>query len=252
MATRHVEHADRKATVPGFVAYVTIVLWFLLAIMAAGTARAEETQPVILTASDILPDIEAALTTRGMAPGAQIILNEPSLPVAAGGDIEIAHVSYNAQSGRFVIRLQNSQAAIMGTAKTVTSFPVLTRTIERGEIIGEADIAYVESAEARAGMFVQDAADLIGKEARRPLRPQSPLRSSDVAAPLLIKKGALITLTYAVEGLRLSHQGVALASGAEGDVISVKNVQSDRVMKAIVAGQNIVRVAAPGAGAPTL
>jgi flagella basal body P-ring formation protein FlgA len=212
MATRHVEHVNRKDTIPGFIAWVTILLWFLLAIMAAGTAQAEENQTVILTASDILPDIEAALTERGMAAGAQIVLNEPAIPVSTGGDIDIAHVSYNGQSGRFVIRLQNSQAAIMGTAKTVTSFPVLTRYIERGEIIHETDIAYVESAEARAGMFVQDAADLIGMEARRPLRPQSPLRSSDVTAPVLIKKGALITLTYAIEGLRLSHQGVARSS----------------------------------------
>jgi len=69
------------------------------------------------------------------------------------------------------------------------------------------------------------------------------LRASDIAAPVLVKKGALISLTYVLGGLRLSHQAVALASGGAGDVISVRNVESDRILKAIIQDRNLARVA---------
>lgn len=237
---------DKKSSIPGFVAYLVIMLWFLLTVMASHSARAAEAPPpapVILTASDMLPEIEQALSAHGMAPGAEIVLNDPQQAVSISGQTAIGHVSYNAASGRFVIRLQQSQAAITGFARAVKSFPVLTRPLQRGEIVQEADIAFVETANAHAGVFLQDASAIIGKQARRPLRPQSPLRASDIAAPVLVKKGALISLTYVLGGLRLSHQAVALASGGAGDVISVRNVESDRILKAIIQDRNLARVA---------
>lgn len=229
----------------GFLGYLMIGLWFLLTVMASTTVRAEEA--IALKASDILPDIEAALTAHGMPAGADILLADPDQAFLAAGPVEIAHVSYNARSGRFVVRLSGAGVAVSGVASISETYPVLTRAYERGEIIAESDIAYIESAEARAGRYILDGATLAGKEAKRPLAAETPLRATDVAAPVLIKKGALVTVTFAAEGLRLTHQGVAMNAGAEGDVISIQNVQSDRVLKGVVAGQNLVRVAAPRA-----
>mgnify|MGYP000197523015 CR=1 FL=1 len=234
---------QNSATRPGFLGYLMIGLWFLLTIIASAKAS----EPVTLKASDILPDIEAALSERGMPEGAEITLVNPDQAFVTTGAVEIGHMSYNARSGRFVVRLANTPAAFAGVARVIETYAVLTRPVARGEIIAEADIAYRESAGMRAGQYIRDAAALIGKEARRPLGPDTPLRSSDVAAPVLIKKGALVTVTYAAEGLRLTHQAVAMNAGAAGDVISIQNIQSERTLKGVVAGENLVRVAAPRA-----
>lgn len=227
---------------------LTIAAWSLFTIIAP-TSLYAETAPkqVALTASDILPDIEAALAAHGAPAGAEIVLNNPDQRFAVSGPVEIAHVSYSAASGRFVVRLANAPVALAGVAQMSESVPVLTRAIARGEIINEDDIAYVETAGARGGNFVRDAAALIGKETRRPLSAETPLRASDVVAPVLVRKGALVTLSYAIEGLRLTHQGVAMKSGTKGDVISVRNIQSERVLKGVVRSENLVAVASPRA-----
>lgn len=251
--TRHSE--DRKSG-PGFIGYLLIIMWFLLTIMTANAAHAQEAQEptpkMVLSAADILPQIEQALSAKGMAPGAEIILKDPQQTIATSGDLSIAYVSYNERSGRFVVRLAGVNAAITGVAQRSEMFPVLSWAIARGGVIQETDIVFVEAVKAHADFFIRDAEDLIGKEARRPLRAHAPLRASDVAAPVLIKKGALVTLTYDIEGLRLSHQGIALGDGGIGDVITLRNVQSDRVLKAVVDGENIARVAAPRARHATL
>lgn len=247
---------EERNSGPGYLGYLFVIMWFLLTIMTVNAAHAQDAADPVpqisLTAADILPQIEQALTAKGMSPGAEIILKDPQQTVLASGDISIAYVSYNKRSGRFVIRLEGQQTSIAGAARTIETYPTLTRAISRGDIIHETDIAFIEAANAHAGIYIRDAEDLIGKEARRPLRAQSPLRASDVKAPVLIKKGALVTLLYDIEGLRLSHQGIALSDGGAGDVIALRNVQSDRVLKAIVDGENIARVAAPRARHATL
>lgn len=243
------KHSVAKNGIPGFIAYLLVAMWFLLTVMASAKAEAQEieTAPVVLTASDILPEIEGALSKEGMPPGAEISLSSPEQIISANGAATISFVSYNPASGRFVIRINDLKTPIAGYARAVLTFPVVSRVINRGEIITEADIAYLQLANSRPGLFIDNAEALIGMAARRPLKPQTPLRRSDVAAPILVKKGTLITLTYALDGLRLSHQGIALASGGAGEVISVRNVQSDRVLKAIVQSENLARVAAPRA-----
>ena len=229
------------ANLPGFVAWLAIMLWFLITIMAS--AKADESS-VTLKASDILPDIEHTLLEKGMSPDAEIILSTPEQPVSTGSVPTIIHISFNPTSGRFVMRLANG-TAVTGVARVSTQFPVLTQSVERGEIITEENIGYIETVEPRTQYFVTDAGDLIGQEARRPLAAGEPLRSADLTTPVLIKKGAIITLNYVLNGLRLSHQGVAMDNGSAGDIITVKNIQSERVLKAVVEQRGLARVAAP-------
>ena len=244
-----IRNQNQAVNAPGFIGYLTVVLWFLLTVLSSGPARADDIvnsrQPITLRASDILPQIEAALIDKGMNGGAEVVLNSPDLTFSTSSDVAVAFTSYNERSGRFVIRLQGVSTPVAGFVRVTEVFPVLTRAINRGDIIGEHDITFVESNDKRAGYFIQDAADIIGMEARRPLSAQTPLRSSDVAAPVLVKKGALVTITYVTEGLRLSHQGVALATGSRGDVISIRNIQSERTVKAIISGENIAKIATP-------
>ena len=244
-----IRNQNQAVNAPGFIGYLTVILWFLLTVMTSGAAKASDLEDshklVTLQASDILPQIEEVLIEKGMNPGAEIVLNRPDLKFSVIDDVAVAFTSYNERSGRFVIRLQDVPTPIAGIVLTTEVFPVLTRAINRGDIIGEHDVTFIESNDTRAGLFIEDAADIIGMEARRPLSAQTPLRNSDVSAPVLVKKGALVTITYITDGLRLSHQGVALATGSRGDVISIRNIQSERTVKAIVSGENIAKVATP-------
>ncbi|MEL7490734.1 MAG: flagellar basal body P-ring formation chaperone FlgA [Pseudomonadota bacterium] len=237
-----------KATrLPGFVSYAAIALWFLLTLMRPLSAHAEETA-LTATASDLAPTIEAALMRHGVAADAVITLDAPATSVAlvANGAPIFDSVSVNPITGRFLIRARShpgvAPASISGRAAATTRFPVLTRSIARGDIIAESDIVYVERNDLPALSFVTNAGDVIGKVAMRPLRANTPLRANAVKAPQLVKKGALVTVRYKMSGLQVSHHGVARQSGALGDVINIMNTKSERTIKAVITGTNEARV----------
>jgi flagella basal body P-ring formation protein FlgA len=235
--------------VRGIVAYATITLWFLLTVMAPLRANAQESAMVAVRAADILPAIEEALMAKGLSPDVEITLADPeaSLLVPAGAAPDFDSVSFNRASGRFLVRARGPDGgpsvAIAGVAKTPARLPVLVAPIARGETITQDNIDWIETVEARPADFILEEDDLIGMEARRAIEPGRPVRPIDVAAPILVKRGALVTMTYSVSGLSLTHAGVAQGTGAKGDLIDVKNVKSDRIVKAVVAGENLVTVA---------
>ncbi|MEM8772971.1 MAG: flagellar basal body P-ring formation chaperone FlgA [Pseudomonadota bacterium] len=230
--------AHQRRPAPGFIAFLFILMWFLLAVLTATPAAADDS---VLRAQDVLPDIEIALDDRGMPDNAVISLDEPDRIIGANADF--ANVSYNARSGRFIIRMADSANIISGLANVAASYPVLSRNLARGEVITSRDIDFTE-AKMRAGDYISDAASLEGMSARRPLKAGALLRRSDVAAPILVKRGAMVTLIYEIEGLRMTHQGVAQRDGAAGAVIPVTNIDSDRTLKGVVSAKNMVSVVA--------
>lgn len=248
-------HRLRPIYAPGFLAYATILMWFLLTVLSPVQAQetaAAQTETVAVAPADILPQIETALKAEGLGPDAEIVFDHPQTPIYAAAPHAapvIEETSLNPVSGRFLVRVRagesGSVVAIAGTARERVEYPVLVRAVERGETINAKDIDYVESAEIRPAAYVRSADDLVGMEARRPLREGAPVRVSDVVAPVLVKRGELVTMTYVAAGLKLTHMGVALQSGAKGDVIDIKNVRSERVLKAVVSGRNTAAVASP-------
>lgn len=226
----------------GILGYSAITLWFLLTIMMPLKAHAQT--PVTIIASDIVPTIEAALTDKGITSDAVIHLDKPDqqILVAAGSSPVFDSVSVNPTSGRFLIRARGAENtpsfAISGRALVTVSYPVLANPAHRGDIIKQSDIAFIERDDLSAALYIADVSEIVGKEARRPLRAGTPLRSNDVQLPMMVKKGALVTVHFAMEGLRLSHHGVATVSGAIGDIISIENTKSDRTIKAVVTGKN--------------
>ncbi len=221
---------------PGFIAFIAIALWFLLAILGAGRASAQEFS---LTAGDVLPSLEMALAANGAPDDGIVQLDNPALPVIDGA---VAHASYNPLSGRFVIRMAQGGGAVTGVVTRMARYAIINRAIDRGDIIGEADIDYLDAPAISGRGYVTDDNALIGKMARRALSANKPIRAGDLETPTLVKKGAIVTLTYNVEGIRMTHQGIAMHNGGAGDVVSVRNIKSDRTLKGVVSDHNLVSI----------
>jgi flagella basal body P-ring formation protein FlgA len=60
--------------------------------------------------------------------------------------------------------------------------------------------------------------------------------------PELVHRNDTVTLIFEVPGILLTIRGQAAESGAEGDLISVLNLQSKRTVQGIVTGIGQVRV----------
>lgn len=127
-----------------------------------------------------------------------------------------------------------------GTASAVAArgnVQVLTyaRDIAAGEVVGPADIVWAKAA-AAPGDAARDPDAVIGMSARRPLRSGAVVAAHDVAAPIVIKAGEIITVAYEAEGISLALQGKALSAGGVGDTLNVENTASKKVIQAVVAG----------------
>lgn len=228
-------HWQGRTGLRGFVAFVAVALWFLMAVLSAGRAAA---QGPVMTAAELTPAIEDMLIANGAPADGEFRLDNPGQPIA---DPSFAHVSYNPLSGRFILRMTDG-SALTGAVAQMAQYAVVNRAIERGEIISESDIAYVDAPVSSVRGYIDDADAIIGKIARRAIPANRPIRASSLETPLLVKKGAIVTLTYKVDGLRMTHQGVAQDNGGAGEVVSVKNIKSDITLKGVVADRNLVSI----------
>ena len=90
-------------------------------------------------------------------------------------------------------------------------------------------------------------------QARRQLRAGQAIKTADLVKPDLVQRDQTVTLIYEATGLYLTIRGKALDGGAEGDVVSVLNLQSKRTMTGTVIGrgQVAITVATPRPAAST-
>ena len=109
------------------------------------------------------------------------------------------------------------------------------RSLTAGQIVQGSDLIWAKAAAAPV-----DAAPsvdgVIGMAARRPLREGDPVLVRDVSAPLVIKSGETVDVTYADDGVVLTLQAKALANAAVGDTLNVLNTASKKLIEVMATG----------------
>ncbi len=176
--------------------------------------------------------LEVRFDTRG---------TEMHVPSDAPVDVAVRNFAYDERSGRFsalvIAPADNpvAQMRVLGKAYEVAEIPVLTGRMTRGEVIAETDIEWTRINAGRLnGTVILDAERLIGMSPRRLLQPGVPVRSSDVVEPVIVSKGSLVTIAVRTDLMTLTARGRAIEDGAHGKAIRVMNVQSKKVVEAVV------------------
>ena len=151
--------------------------------------------------------------------------------------------------GRITVRVDcrdPAQAWTRYVPATVRVFePVLvsTRSIDRGELLSDADMTLQSMDLSRLRQAVlRDPDTARGMEARRRIAAGTPLTHGVLAAPLLIERGDTIILSAQRGTVRIQNQATALQSGELGERINVRNERSNRTMQAIVTGPGEARI----------
>lgn len=178
-----------------------------------------------------------------------------ALPIDVAPTVTIENLTYDRAARRFeadLVAAGQTHAAmhsrISGSVAALVEIPVLNRRMQSGEIITAADIAWVEidSREMRADSISQ-ADQLIGMTPRRALLTDQPISARAVQSPVLVEKGALVTMRLAKGNLQVTAQGRALSKGGKGDLIRIQNLTSNRIIEAVVeaADRVVVPIAQP-------
>ena len=177
------------------------------------------------------------------------------LEASVTADLSLVRMSYEPGTRRFDVTFElasggRGQWRYPGAAVETVETAVLQRALQRGDIVKASDLVFERR--PRAEFSSEPAAipaEAAGMAVRRNVRAGQPLRAADLAKPELVQKNDTVTLHYEVPGIVLTMRGKALDSGAEGDLISVLNVNSKRTIQGIVTGPGRVTVMATGSAA---
>jgi flagellar basal body P-ring formation protein FlgA len=210
-----------------------------------------------LPAKEIELQVGRALEHRsGLGDAANIALTfdrdvrDIQLEASYTGPLQPASVRYDPRSRRFDISFEISNEAgttptnlrFTGTAIETVEAAVLTRDVERNEVLKSSDVIAERRPRVEIGSDAAVRRLAVGMQMRKQLRAGQALRVSDLAKPDLVQRDDNVTLIYESAGLYLTIRGKAMENGTDGDVVNVLNLQSKRTVSGVVIGRDQVAV----------
>lgn len=212
-------------------------------------------QARIIDTEEIKGQLVAALRSEGLEQSWQVELGKNDLTARIAMDedrpVRILNPRFSIHSKRFSAVLETPRSAgatdrqqITGTIYQMMEIPVLSRRVQRGDIVGAHDLEYVSRPQEKIGRTTLiDKRQIVGKQARRLLATGKPIRAGDLQPPVMVEKGNLVTVVLRTEKMLISARGKALDNGAAGDIIRVLNTRSKQTIEGIVESRNRVVVA---------
>ena len=181
-------------------------------------------------------------------------LRELQLDAAHTGDMRATIVRFDPRNGRFDITFEipndvtynPTKLRFIGTAVETVEAAVLTRAVERNEILKSSDVVVERRPKTEIGNDVINRDRSVGMQARKQMRAGQALKAADLGKPDLVSRDQGVMLIYEAPGLYLTGRGKALDSGTEGDIVNIVNLQSKRTVQGVVTGPGQVTITAPG------
>jgi flagella basal body P-ring formation protein FlgA len=216
----------------------------------------------ILVSKEIEQQIARVLERRnGLGDAANISitferdLRELQLDAAHSGDMRATIVRFDPRNGRFDITFEipndvtytATKLRFTGVAVETVEAAVLTRAVERNDILKSSDVIVERRPKAEVGNDIATRERSVGMQVRKQMRAGQALKAADLGKPDMVSRDQSVTLIYEAPGLYLTGRGKAVDSGTEGDTVNVVNLQSKRTVQGVVTGpgQVSIIVAAP-------
>ncbi len=120
---------------------------------------------------------------------------------------------------------------------------ILNRPLMRGDHLKTADVSYERRDISRLnGRYIEEVNHLTGFAATSSINANTVLRASMFRAPKLVKRGQVVIVLAGSAGFEVRVSGKALADGAAGDRVRVKNRRSKKVIEGVVLANGQIKV----------
>jgi flagellar basal body P-ring formation protein FlgA len=133
---------------------------------------------------------------------------------------------------------------ILVPAQVIVYRPVAIarRDLSRGTLIASDDLTLeiLDMSQYRQG-FSREPKDIVGKELKYPVTKGSTFRTSVLDSPLVIKRGDDVSVEALAGSIQVVAKGTAVSDGRLGQMIRVRNTQSERILSAKVIGHGKVQ-----------
>ena len=164
--------------------------------------------------------------------------NQPAVRVRCGQPVWQLFVNLN--SGQATASPNRNSPAAPTLYKVLVSKEVL----KRGTVISAEMFSYAEMPVAgMENQIISDTKLLKNMQLVRDLTPNTPLRSYDVKAAVLVKRGQEVFVTAGEgQGFSITMRAEALQDGGLGEQIRLKNVESGRSLQGVITGPNAAKL----------
>jgi len=257
--------AQAVKEIPAFAGMTNVRMYFLVVFaFFAFTVAAYADEPLSMNApkplfqvtySDAEDAIGRALAEKGAGTKLSASIrgdnkSEPIFSYAKPVNVEIRGLTFDKANNKWAANLfflsgSDVVTAIPSTGQfeEMVEVPVLRREVHNGDVIKDSDVEVRDFPLSRTRSdIVTDISDLIGKSPMRGISPNRPIRQQEVALPPVIKKNRMVEMRYNAPGMQITTNGQAMDDGAKGDVISVRNTTSRKVVRAVVEDANTVTI----------
>jgi flagella basal body P-ring formation protein FlgA len=171
-------------------------------------------------------------------------LRDLQLDAAYRGEMRPTIVRFDPRNGRFDatfeivndVTAEPTRLRFIGTAVETVETAVVTRNVERNEVLRASDVVTERKPKAEVGSDGATRERAVGMQVRKSMRAGQAVKAADLGKPDLVSRDQSVTVIYEAPGIYLTGRGKALDSGTEGDVVSIINLQSKRTVQGIVIG----------------
>lgn len=218
----------------------TLALCLAAAAPAAALAADLRENPVSqgdkVTLGDLFNDAGAAagLVVARTAPGQMVVLDATKVQIIARSN----GVDWGNPMGVRRIVVSGGEAPAAAAAakpRKVVQVLAYLHSLNAGDIVHAEDLTWSKEAVADTEA-PRDADAVIGMAARRPLREGSAVSLRDVSAPQVIRKDDMVAVVFNLGGVNLTLQAKAMEGATAGQVLSVVNPASKKVIQAVAVG----------------
>ena len=121
-------------------------------------------------------------------------------------------------------------------------FIVLTKSVQRGEIISADDVMLVQR-DANPGLgYFHDIDDVVGRKAKRAININQVIRSRHLAFDYAIQKDQSVIIESKIGSVTVASAGIAIADAQLGDRVKVKNNSSGLVVEGVAISAKKIRI----------
>ncbi|AIF53792.1 flagellar basal body P-ring formation chaperone FlgA [Pelosinus sp. UFO1] len=127
--------------------------------------------------------------------------------------------------------------------KLYRQIAVATREVNAGDLITEDALRFerMDTGKLAAG-YIMDKKKIVGLMARRSITPGAVLTDSMVVKPIVIKRSSSVTLVTRIATMEVTAVGQAMQDGYEGQLIRVRNANSNKIILGKVLNESTVEV----------
>ena len=126
----------------------------------------------------------------------------------------------------------------------LAKFVVLTKSVQRGEIISADDVMLVQR-DANSGVgYFHDIEDVVGRKAKRAININQIIRSRHLAFDYAIQKDQSVIIESKIGLVTVASAGIAIADAQLGERVKVKNNSSGLVVEGVAISAKKIRIKA--------